>query len=470
MTASHQGVTHRSRSGEEPMTLRGRLTVAFIAILVGPTTLGAAALAGVSVWSGTGAASTDESARTAVRTVIESRCRQLTATAAGLATTAAAARQAFAVVPAGATGPWAICGVDPSQGPAVVPTGLAARAEITSGNEATGYAYAVQPLDAAFLAEISAAAGRGVSLAVASDSQPFGQFPDSALASLDLQPDAAVPLRLRLAPAPAGSDRLPVLLIALGVALVASALIAFWLADIAVRPLHRLLVAVDRARAGDLTARTSLDGRDETGRLGRRLDELIAGMQETQLLSVTDPLTGLGNRRRLAEELHLEIERASRFGRSLGVLALDLDHFKAVNDRYGHRAGDAVLIETAARIRSALRGVDMAFRQGGEEFVVLLPETDIAGSLTAAQRVGAAVRDSAFPLVGQSAYETAWVTVSVGVAVFPRHAQNGVDLLDAADQALYGAKAAGRNTVVLASGTGAGTDTTRAVGELAARA
>jgi diguanylate cyclase (GGDEF)-like protein len=352
----------------------------------------------------------------------------------------------------------------------VVPTGLAARAEITSGNEATGYAYAVQPLDAAFLAELSAAAGRRVSLTFAVDSQPNGQVPDSALSSLDLQPDATVPLRLRLDPAPAGADRLPVLLIALGVALAASALIAFWLADVAVRPLNRLLVAVDRARAGDLTVRTSLDGRDETGRLGQRLDELIAGMQETQRLSVTDPLTGLGNRRRLAEEMHLEIERANRFGRTLGVLALDLDHFKAVNDRYGHRAGDAVLIETAARIRSALRAVDMAFRQGGEEFVVLLPETDIAGSLTAAQRVAAAVRDAAFPLAGQPGYETAWVTVSVGVAVFPRHARNGVDLLDAADQALYGAKAAGRNTVVLAGGTGAGSDTARAVGELAARA
>jgi diguanylate cyclase (GGDEF)-like protein len=452
------------------MTLRGRLTVAFIVILVGPTTLGAAALAGVGVWAGTSAASTDESARAAVRTVIESRCRQLTATAAGLATTAAGAGQAFAVVPNAASGPWAICGVDPSQSPAVVPTGLAARAEITSGNEATGYAYAVQPLDAAFLAELSAAAGRRVSLTFALDSPPNGQVPDSALASLDVAPDATAPLRLRLDPVPAGSDRLPVLLIALGVALIASALIAFWLADIAVRPLHRLLGAVDRARAGDLTARTALDGRDETGRLGQRLDELIAGMQETQRLSVTDPLTGLGNRRRLAEELHLEIERASRFGRTLGVLALDLDHFKAVNDRYGHRAGDAVLIETAARIRSALREVDMAFRQGGEEFVVLLPETDIAGSMTAAQRVGAAVRNAAFPLVGHSAFETVGVTISVGVAVFPRHAQNGVDLLDAADQALYGAKAAGRNTVVLAGSTGTGSDITRPVGELAARA
>jgi diguanylate cyclase (GGDEF)-like protein len=129
-----------------------------------------------------------------------------------------------------------------------------------------------------------------------------------------------------------------------------------------------------------------------------------------------------------------------------------------------------VLVEVAARIRSAVREVDPAFRHGGEEFVILLPETDIAGSLTAAQRVWAAVRDSAFPINGQSAQETMSVTVSIGVAVFPRHARTGVDLLDAADQALYAAKAAGRDTVVVAGSPPAGGDLTRAVGELVARA
>jgi diguanylate cyclase (GGDEF)-like protein len=433
------------------MTLRGRLTLAFSAILIAPTIFGAAALAGLNGWS-PAPASTDETARTAVRTVLDDRCRQLAATAAGLAATAGAAGQAFAVVPVGATGPWAICGIDPSLEPTVVPTGLAARAEVRASGEVTGYAYAVQPLDAAFLGELSAVAGRRVSLS-APDS--YGQLG---------------PVPLRLDPAPVDGDRLPALLLAAGVALVASVLLGLWLADLAVRPLRRLLVAVDRARAGDLTARTSLDGRDETGRLGQRLDELISGMQETQRLSVTDPLTGLGNRRRLAEELHLEIERAVRFGRSLGMLALDLDHFKTINDRYGHRTGDAVLVEVAARIRAAVREVDLAFRQGGEEFVILLPETDIAGSLTAAQRVWAAVRDSAFPVSGQGAQETMSVTVSIGVAVFPRHARTAVDLLDAADQALYAAKAAGRDTVVVAGSPPPDGDITHAVGELVARA
>jgi diguanylate cyclase (GGDEF)-like protein len=213
-----------------------------------------------------------------------------------------------------------------------------------------------------------------------------------------------------------------------------------------------LLIAVDRASAGDLSARTAVDGRDETGRLGRRLDQLIEGLQESRRLSVTDALTGLGNRRHLGEELRVEIERASRFGRTLGVLVLDLDHFKEINDRHGHQAGDAVLVELAARLRRVIREVDLAFRQGGEEFVILLPETGIAGSLTAARRIGEAVRDEPFALPGgDGATGVVAVTVSVGVAVFPRHARTGVDVLEAADRALYAAKAAGRDTFVLAA-------------------
>jgi diguanylate cyclase (GGDEF)-like protein len=409
--------------------------------------LGAAALAGL--WGATGMGPNgpvpdDETARNAVRSVIEARCRQLGATAAGLAATAGAAGESWAVVPAEVAGPWAICGVDPAQG--VVPTGLAARAEIhTASGEVSGYAYAVQPIDEALLAELSAAADRPVSLAVG---VPAGSEP----MPYDLiAPQARAPLALRLDPPPVGRDQVPPLLIAAAVALLASALLGAWLAEMATRPLRRLLVTAERASAGDLSARTAVEGRDETGRLGRRLDELIVALQDVQRLSTTDALTGLGNRRQLGEALRREIERAGRFGRCLGVLALDLDHFKEINDRYGHRAGDGVLVEFAARVRRALREVDLAFRQGGEEFVILLPETDIPGSMTAARRVSDAVRHAAFPLDGHTVSDAVPVTVSVGVAVYPRHARTGVDLLDAADQALYAAKAAGRDAVVLAS-------------------
>jgi len=167
--------------------------------------------------------------------------------------------------------------------------------------------------------------------------------------------------------------------------------------------------------------------------------------EEAQRLSVTDPLTGLLNYRSLKESLRREVERASRFGRMLGVLALDLDRFKEVNDSYGHAAGDAVLTEFARRIRGEIREVDLAFRQGGEEFVVLLPETDAAGAIVVATRLGAAVKSTPFVVQASGRTVTVRVTVSIGIAVFPHHADTGPGVLGAADDALYAAKAAGRD-------------------------
>jgi diguanylate cyclase (GGDEF)-like protein len=165
--------------------------------------------------------------------------------------------------------------------------------------------------------------------------------------------------------------------------------------------------------------------------------------EEAQRLSLTDPLTGLWNYRYLRESLRREVERASRFGRTLAVLVLDLDHFKEVNDTYGHAAGDAVLGEFARRIRIGLREVDVAFRQGGEEFVVLLPETDAYGGAIVAERLGAAVRDRPVSIEMRGSIP---VTVSIGVAVFPEHGKTAQEVLQAADDALYAAKNAGRDT------------------------
>jgi two-component system cell cycle response regulator len=169
--------------------------------------------------------------------------------------------------------------------------------------------------------------------------------------------------------------------------------------------------------------------------------------EEAQRLSLTDPLTGLWNYRYLRESLRREVERANRFGRMLAVLVLDLDHFKEVNDTYGHAAGDAVLGEFARRIRIGLREVDVAFRQGGEEFVVLLPETDAYGGAIVAERLGAVVRERPVPIEGRGAIP---VTVSIGVAVFPEHGANAQHVLQAADDALYAAKNGGRDTYRLA--------------------
>ena len=171
--------------------------------------------------------------------------------------------------------------------------------------------------------------------------------------------------------------------------------------------------------------------------------------REAQRLSLTDPLTGLWNYRYLRESIRREVERASRFGRMLAVLALDLDRFKEVNDTYGHAAGDAVLVEFARRIRGVVREVDLAFRQGGEEFVVLLPETDADGAATVAQRLGAAVRDTPIAVDG---FDGIPVTVSIGIAVYPTHATTVQAVLDAADDALYAAKAGGRDCHRVAQG------------------
>ncbi|GIF24355.1 diguanylate cyclase (GGDEF)-like protein [Actinoplanes tereljensis] len=170
--------------------------------------------------------------------------------------------------------------------------------------------------------------------------------------------------------------------------------------------------------------------------------------EEAQRLSLTDPLTGLWNYRYLQESLRREVERASRFGRMLAVLVLDLDHFKEVNDTYGHAAGDVVLGEFARRIRIGLREVDVAFRQGGEEFVVLLPETDAYGGAIVAERLGAAVRER--PVLVETRGPIS-ITVSIGVAVFPEHGADARRVLDAADDALYAAKNAGRDTYRLAT-------------------
>ncbi|WP_328340345.1 sensor domain-containing diguanylate cyclase [Micromonospora sp. NBC_00421] len=168
--------------------------------------------------------------------------------------------------------------------------------------------------------------------------------------------------------------------------------------------------------------------------------------EEAQRLSLTDPLTGLWNYRYLRESLRREVERASRFGRMLSILVLDLDRFKIVNDSYGHAAGDAVLVEFARRVRAEIREVDLAFRQGGEEFVVLLPETDAPGAATVAERLGAAVRDTPVVVTGHAGTPTTiTVSVSIGIAVYPDHASTGAEVLDAADEALYAAKGAGRD-------------------------
>ena len=405
------------------MTLRARLTGAFFVVLLGPLLVGGSLLAAALA---AGATDPDRS-QWALGRAIAVQCDHLQATADGLAVTAAARGEAMLVTPAAAPAPWTICGVPVAELPVAVDVeirGLAARAPV-SGPEGVvaGYAYAVRPVDDAFLATLAAAAGRPVTAA-----ELAGQEPTTQPAS------------------PRGVGTALVLAV-VGTALLLSGALAWWLAGLAMRPLTELMGTVDRAADGDLASRSRIPGRDETARLGRGLNRILGNLQETQRQSVTDALTGLGNLRHLRESMRRETERAIRFRRTLGVLALDLDHFKRINDRYGHRVGDDVLVEFARRVRTVVREVDLAFRQGGEEFVILLPETDVAGSLTAARRIGEAVRERPFFPAGVDSIP---LTVSIGVAVFPRHAPTATEVLAAADEALYRAKALGRDTYAMA--------------------
>src|SRR5665213_2986033 len=173
--------------------------------------------------------------------------------------------------------------------------------------------------------------------------------------------------------------------------------------------------------------------------------------QEAQRLSLTDPLTGLWNYRYLTIGLGHEIERATRFSRPLAALMLDLDRFKSINDEYGHQVGDAVLIELAGRMRAEVREVDTVSRYGGEEFVIVLPETDAIGAARLAARLGTVIRSTPFCLdLGANGHAVdprtgLQVTASIGVAVFPEHGMTPSRLLRSADDALYAAKDAGRD-------------------------
>jgi two-component system cell cycle response regulator len=165
-----------------------------------------------------------------------------------------------------------------------------------------------------------------------------------------------------------------------------------------------------------------------------------------EVLAHTDPLTQVVNRRALTMQLTSELDRARRYQSVLSLLMLDLDHFKTVNDTYGHLIGDDVLREVAGLLQTAIRSVDVVARYGGEEFVIVLPETPLAGAVTFAERIRAQIEHHPFcetqgPLS---------ITASVGVAVYPADGVESVeDLFARADDALYRAKAEGRNAVAV---------------------
>ncbi|MBI3570226.1 MAG: diguanylate cyclase [Gammaproteobacteria bacterium] len=233
-----------------------------------------------------------------------------------------------------------------------------------------------------------------------------------------------------------------------GIGLLIAVAGAVWLARSVLMPLREFEKGVAHFSNENLSYRLTLDNHDEIGRLALEFntmaERLMTHRQKLEELSVRDGLTGLYNRRELEKRLHEEIQRARRYSRPLSVLMLDIDHFKNVNDRYGHQAGDEVLITVADLIQLNVRPVDVVCRYGGEELAVILPETDEEGVRTVAERIRGTVEDS---ITTTPQGDMVHVTVSIGLAIYPGHGETPATLIHAADQALYTAKHEGRNLV-----------------------
>jgi diguanylate cyclase (GGDEF)-like protein len=177
----------------------------------------------------------------------------------------------------------------------------------------------------------------------------------------------------------------------------------------------------------------------------RTLLEFKAYLDVCEEAAFTDHLTGLANRRRFERQLEREIGRTMRFGHPFSLLMIDIDNFKNLNDSFGHDAGDDAIRRISKVLREGTRGIDLAARIGGEEFAVLLVETNQEGGIEVAERLRLAIRSLELPSASQ-------ITASFGIAQCPVDAQTAADILKAADVALYEAKRAGRDRVVATPG------------------
>ena len=258
-------------------------------------------------------------------------------------------------------------------------------------------------------------------------------------------------------------------LLAAGVPLVLAAVaLSVLLARQLLLPIRRLSEGARRMSEGDLDVRLPAGGRDEIADLTRAFNEMVQRTHEgrtsleqardalarsneelqqanqaLEKLAITDGLTGLYNHRHFQESWDRELRRAQRDQKPVGLLMLDLDHFKDYNDRYGHTAGDEALRSVAECLRRSLRTYDLAFRYGGEELTAILPGCDREAACRVAEAVRATLRK-----LPRSVERPRPLTVSIGVAAFPVDGTKAREILDRADAALYVAKAEGRDRVV----------------------
>jgi diguanylate cyclase (GGDEF)-like protein len=244
------------------------------------------------------------------------------------------------------------------------------------------------------------------------------------------------------------------------------------------RPIKLLGEGARRVADGELDVYLPVHGRDEIADLTRAFNDMAARIREgrsnleaardelartneglraanrtLETLAITDGLTSLFNHRHFQDTLDKELRRCDEAGKPLSLLLIDIDHFKQFNDRYGHQEGDAALRRVAAQITKGIRASDVAFRYGGEELAVLLPLCPKARAAEVAEKLRTAIRTNA-QRPGRFGEK---MTVSIGVATFPEDSRVPRALVDAADAALYAAKAEGRDRVVLSGAAAAAT-------------
>jgi two-component system cell cycle response regulator len=181
----------------------------------------------------------------------------------------------------------------------------------------------------------------------------------------------------------------------------------------------------------------------------RYTERLRDNVQLSIEMAITDALTGLFNRRYMESHLGTLVEQASGRGKPIAVMVLDIDFFKSINDGHGHDAGDDVLREFSLRIRKSIRNIDLACRYGGEEFVLVMPETDMAVASMVAERLRRRIANEPFAI--QQGARSLDVTISIGIAALAAPTDTAAMLLKRADEALYRAKRDGRNRVVPAA-------------------
>ncbi len=234
-----------------------------------------------------------------------------------------------------------------------------------------------------------------------------------------------------------------------------------------IRPVRELTASARAFAGGNLDARASIESDDELAvlcetfnrmsdqiaRYTRQLEdeirartrELEEANRQLEALAITDALTGMFNRRYFEEALDKELRRCQRVDSPLSLLMMDVDHFKLYNDRHGHQAGDDLLRRLAKIVQRRVRETDMACRYGGEEFTIILPGTTTPDALVVASQLRQMVEEHPFAFA--ETQPSGKVTVSIGVATFPDHAEDKAGLISCADKAMYLVKQGGRNGV-----------------------